>query len=261
MTLRDLDKIHQHFVTEIQQVRDFLTGTHQTITKKYSKSSKRFSPEEQKNLQLFLDRLKDKLEGKEEREEKIGLSLRVINHVMSVITGLKHSEFLAEMTLVYVMSFYEAFVKDYLKEILVFRRELLFSKKTLTFEEAASVQSIDELISYMAEKEVEGLAYESVDDLAKYFDDKLNINIVKTFVLWSIIREASYRRNIIVHNRGITNKIYCIKTGHKKIGEDLQTDIAYVIAVTDAVKAFLDFLHETVKRKFTKDRNRDQRET
>lgn len=241
----ELDNIRRGYSDEVSMIKDFLTGTHKAIRKR-PLTHKAFSEKDKQDLQDILDLLvKDMLE-----DERIRASKKVINYVKRIFTAFKYIEFLAEMTLVYLISFYEAFIKDYLKAIVTSRYEILRSKKTLTFEEIISFQSINELVEFMAEKEVAGLAYDSVDDVAKYFNEKFNINFGKNFQLWPIIREASYRRNIIVHNRGITNKIYCTKTGHKKIGEKLDTDITYVVNVCNAAIDFMDFTHKQSKKKF-----------
>jgi hypothetical protein len=103
----------------------------------------------------------------------------------------------------------------------------------------------------MAEKELSQLAYESIDDVARYFGKKFNINFESDFLLWSIIREASYRRNMVVHNKGLTDKIYCAKTGYKEIGKSLATDIDYVVAACDAVIEVIDFVHGKIKIKLS----------
>jgi hypothetical protein len=104
----------------------------------------------------------------------------------------------------------------------------------------------------MAEKEVSDLQYDSIDGIAEYFNEKFHIDFVNDFTMWPIVREASYRRNAIIHNKGIADKIYCLKTGHKKIGESLNTDINYVTKVCDAIIEFIHYTHEQAKKKFVK---------
>ncbi|MBM4141310.1 MAG: hypothetical protein FJ242_07495 [Nitrospira sp.] len=250
MNLADeLDNLHRHFLDEVLMIKDFLTGTYKAIVRKHSTKQKPFSEKDKQDLQNIIDHLRNDLEGRG-KDEYISASKKVINYVIRCLTGSKHSEFLAEMTLVYLISFFEAFVKDYLRAILTSRSEILSSKKILIFEEVATFQSMRELVRYMAEKEVAGLAYDSVDDVANYFNAKFNINFVRDFLLWPIIREASYRRNIVVHNLGITDKTYCLKTGHKKMGEHLDTSIEYVVKVCDAAIDCIHFTHKRAKKKF-----------
>lgn len=244
MNLADeLDNLHRHFLDEVLMIKDFLTGTYKAIVRKQSTKQKPFSEKDKKDLQKIINYLRND-------DEYISASKKVINYVIRRMKGSKYSEFLAEMTLVYLISFFEAFVKDYLRAILTSRSEILSSKKILTFEEVVPFQSMRELVRYMAEKEVAGLAYDSVDDVANYFNAKFNINFVRDFLLWPIIREASYRRNIVVHNLGITDKTYCLKTGHKKMGENLDTSIEYVVKVCDAAIDFIHFTHKQAKKKF-----------
>ncbi len=70
------------------------------------------------------------------------------------------------------------------------------------------------------------------------------------FESWDSLREIHYRRNVIIHNKGIANKLYCEKTGCKRCGEHLSTDSRYVSNAIRIVVSFMDFLHSRTRRKF-----------
>jgi len=100
----------------------------------------------------------------------------------------------------------------------------------------------------MAQKEVDVLGYGSVDDVADYFKDRFNL-VFEDFTNWPVLREASYRRNLILHNGGVTNDTYCTKTGYKKKNQHLRTNVDYVKNVSESVLEFIPFLHDQMTRK------------
>ena len=72
---------------------------------------------------------------------------------------------------------------------------------------------------------------------------------------FDIIREACYRRHIIVHNKGITDKKYCEKIPNSAIGARLSTDSEYVATVITSVGEFIDSLDECFSHKMHYDRD------
>ena len=254
MNLADeLDKIHDFFINEVLLIKRFLLGAHKNIVRKSSTNIKKLSNKHKSESEEIVRQIIDVVQGKliDAGSHTIRASKSVTKHLMSWFEGRIHSTFLTEMTLVYLISSHEAFLKDYLKAVLTSRSEILSSAKTLTFEEIVSFQSMNELRLHMAEKELSTLAYESIDDVARYFGNKFNIDFESNFELWSIVREASYRRNMIIHNKGLTDKKYCAKTGYKELAKSLATDIDYVVAACDAVMEFIDFIHGGMKLKFS----------
>ena len=78
------------------------------------------------------------------------------------------------------------------------------------------------------------------------------MNIVfADFDNWEKLREIHYRRNIIIHNKGMTNELYCMKTGFREMDKKLSTNSMYIIESVDIVKNFIDFVHSNVKSKFS----------
>ena len=83
------------------------------------------------------------------------------------ISPEKHKDFLSEMALSYLISIQEAFIKAYIFEILVHKKELLRSSATITFEEVSNYTSIKALIASLALKEVDGIGHGSIDDVGE----------------------------------------------------------------------------------------------
>lgn len=155
---------------------------------------------------------------------------------------------LAEMSLSYLISFEEAFLKDYLRHVLKSRRTLLKSGKQLSYETICQHKSMSSLIDVLAQREVDAFGFGSIDDFTKYFQDKFHVEF-SSFPRWDELREATYRRHLIVHNRGIVNERYSRATGYKGKHRHLDTDMAYCRRVGEALLEFVDFVHEQMLTK------------
>jgi len=228
--LINLGKNRDYFLGEVKMILDFIEEVGEFLSQKGRKS----------NVKLV--DVWDQQKGELKKE------LRRIPSVINMFP-YKYREFLSEMTLSYLISYQEAFIKECLRIILISRKSILKSKKKqLTYEEMCKFQSIKSLISHIAQKEVNELGRGSVDDISKYFDNQFDLSFEK-FSNWQILREAAYRRNLIVHNKGITNDVYCFKTGYKKENERLKTDIDYVKNICIILLKFIDFLHDGIIEK------------
>jgi hypothetical protein len=159
-----------------------------------------------------------------------------------------HVGFLAEMVIVYVVALQEAFVRDYLRAIFRAQPSLLRTgrKLGLTFEEACNFKSLDELREYLADSATEPVSHGNIDDVASYFEKRLNLRL-QDFANWQKVREACYRRNLIVHNKGNVNETYREKTGYKGPAGYLgDTDMPYVADRAGSIVGLIDFVHEKV---------------
>jgi len=172
--------------------------------------------------------------------------------IMSLITKeelLSDSKrFLSEMALVYLITLQEGFIKDYLFAILIHRRELLRTQETITYEDLASFESLDSMIAFIAQRKIDELT--GIDEVAKFFEKRLGLSLKNDFSSWTQLVEANYRRNVIVHNQGNTNEIYCQRTGHKGLGEHLDTDVEYVQKISSVIQEFIEFIHSKLSSKF-----------
>lgn len=265
-----LNKIYSRYYSDVRMIKEFTENIDKLLTCRQEiilKNISNLSNEEKKQLIIFA-KLISNAKKNPDREKEITdttdtitkskppkITLKVSSKVGDFLVGYfdpaKQKNFLSEMALVYLISYQEAFIKDYVKNILIARRDILKSKKTLnfTFEEICDLNSMDSLIERMVQEEVDKNFDGGIDDFADYFDNRFDLPIEKEFLDWETVKEASYRRNIIVHNRGRTNKKYCSKTGHRKTNEHLKTDSAYVQNATNAVLSFIDFIHSRMCEK------------
>lgn len=251
MTLAtNLGRVREQFVQEANIIKEFISATDKSLAGRMKHPRRLPSPEEARESRKLIKFLQRFLDGKIRNEESLSIKSKTIGAWLHRFAtyGTKR-RFLSEMALVYVIALQEAFLKEYLKTVLVSRKWLLKSGKTITFEEICDFGSVASLNRYLAEKKVEDVFHENIDDLAKYLEERFGLSFDSDLPGWPLIREANYRRNLIIHNRGITNKRYCLKTGHKEIGQRLNTDVGYVLGVASATIDFINFVHTKILAK------------
>lgn len=248
--LEDLERIRDHFLTEVRMVCNFIEKTERSLTRKQKAiKPSNWSLQDIADLEKLMKFIEAYSDPRIKKPPLFTLkSKRVRELLRSWTVPARYKEFLAEMTLSYLVSYQEAFIKEYLRTVLTSRKSILKSKKQLSYREVCAFRSIKSLISYVAQKEVDVLGYGSVDDLADYFKDRFNL-VFEDFTNWPALREASYRRNLILHNGGVTNDTYCTKTGYKKKNQHLRTDVDYVKNVSEPMLEFIPFLHDQMTRK------------
>ena len=161
--------------------------------------------------------------------------------VLHISSSIKQKTFFSEMALVYLVTRLEAFLKDYLQAVLLQDPRRLRSSTQLTYEEALRYPSMPALRRALAEREAEALGYKSIDEVDKALNKKFGVRLSE-FPSWKTVREMVYRRNLIVHNRGVINDIYRSTTGFRGKQKHLETDIKYVQAASSTILEFIDFI-------------------
>jgi len=99
------------------------------------------------------------------------------------------------------------------------------------------------------EKELREFTSHGIDDLSKSFRKHLGLRLEELGERdWKTVREASHRRNIIVHNKGKVDRKYREKTGYAGTNGYLAIDKPYISNLVDAIVNFIDFIHDRVSR-------------
>jgi hypothetical protein len=245
---KQLRSVVKSYISEIGLLRDFVVNVDKTLSRKLKrKPKKEFTQEHAEELRAVGEAIKNAVNGKSS-DTHIEISEEISNFILQKIIPIKHKSFLSEMALSYLISYQEAFIKDYIYEIFIHRKNLLRSGATITYEEINSHSSMKALIRALAQKEVDSIGYGSVDDTAEYLKKKFNIDITK-HNKWVELREANFRRNIIIHNRSRTNDTYCKKTGFKSRNQHLTTSNKYVLNSADTVISVINFIDEKLSIK------------
>jgi hypothetical protein len=164
---------------------------------------------------------------------------------------MQGSHLIREMSLVYLVAVFE----NYLQKILTFSfREkpeaLKTCQKNLSYEELMKFSDVNSIREAIIEKEIM-IVNEDIEEIREYIKRKFGTDIsqideksskqildyVKTAlklekcepVNWDNFKERFYRRNIIVHNLGMPNKLYRQKTGYQGKNEVLKVSMAYLL--------------------------------
>jgi hypothetical protein len=245
----ELEHVVNTYKSEISLIGEFVDYADKSLSRKQNRKPKtEFTKDQKDELKSVLDAIGKAIEG-ESNSVNLTISSEVSKIIMQKAVPIKHKSFLSEMSLSYLISHQEAFIKDYLYQILIHRQSLLRSGATMTFLEIKKHSSMKSLIASIAQKEVDSIGHGSIDDAADYIQKKLNIDMTE-FPKWEKLREACFRRNIIIHNKGVTNEIYCKKTGYKDRNKHIGTTNKYVLNAIDDVKSMINFLHKCILQKF-----------
>ncbi|RST28759.1 hypothetical protein [Chryseobacterium lacus] len=73
-------------------------------------------------------------------------------------------------------------------------------------------KTIEEFVDEIVSKKIEGLLYKSFEDQLLYLQKELKLNIESNIIEWDLIKEATLRRNLIVHNNSRINNRYLTET-------------------------------------------------
>lgn len=157
------------------------------------------------------------------------------------------------MGLITLFSLFEAFNKDYFQELYCFKPEIMKSKKKLIdLEYVLQFNNIEDLYRSLSQRELEKLGHMNIDDLAALLYKKFNIDLRKNLNCWSNLRESYYRRNLIVHTDRKVSKTYLEKclSENLKLGQELACDIEYVWKCHRNLDFYINFIDNSIRKKF-----------
>jgi hypothetical protein len=266
-----LEIVHSRYREEVREIREFaLNITESLLTASHSMAEEQIQLTDGE-VKLTKKRLEKLLSGKSNQLVGAPYDLRSMKGFIELFRwladilqsagapdklvdklreGLKpfvHIRYLMEMVVVYLVTIEEAFVTDYLRALFHVRPSLLRTEKKLdlTFEEACDLGSYEALRNYLENSAIEPLTHGGIDELSSYFEKRLNLRL-EEFPNWGKVREASYRRNLIVHNKGEVNKTYREKIGYKGADGYMGIDKPYISNLADAIVNFIDFTHDRI---------------
>lgn len=254
-----LQEVVNSYRTEIGLVRDFATDAHSMLHSKLLEHSRtRLEPEEKEQIREIvaaLDEVLFKARDSNARPKKgpvniqLKSSERVSKYIMQMTMPIRKQSLVAEMSLSHLVAYQEAFIKDYLYELLIRKREMLRTGGTTTFEKIVAHKSMGALVSAIARSEVNQLSQGGIDDIATTLEKRLNVRL-SDYEKWPALRELSYRRNLIIHNKGRVDDAYRRNIAIGEQRHSLSTDLEYVKAAAETILGYIDFVHEAVNRKF-----------
>lgn len=134
-----------------------------------------------------------------------------------------------EMILVYLITIFEEFLSNVLKNLFMKRPEILkSSEKKVSYQEAFQCKTLNELLKHISEKEVKDLIGYDIEEFGKYLSKTHHLDLTK-HKEWKQFKEFFYRRHAIIHNYGFPDSKYIFKTGYKGNKDAwLETDKRYL---------------------------------
>jgi hypothetical protein len=216
-----LGEAASRFQGDLHALREFIEFFEKVIEKKGKRASQpRLSKAAKKDIAGLMTLLRSAIATPPTKTIKYVItSPGAKSLLMSTVVQVKQRSLLAEMAVIYLIAQLEGYLKDLLRAVFLISPQSLKSKRQVTYEEILRHESLDDLKKGLAQREVDQLGRGSIENVDEYFRDKLNVAL-SSYSKWKIIREAAYRRHLLVHNSGVTNAAYCRATGHMKEGQN-----------------------------------------
>ena len=163
------------------------------------------------------------------------------------------SELIRILGLTYLVAIFKGYFVDIVKEILLAHPDALKSGRQLTTEEVLTQGGWKQIISYLAEREVEELENAPFQKVAKYFDEKFNINLNTVGVSAEKVTEILATRNIHIHNKGIVNQQFLklVKNSTLRVGTYKSITGEYLADSISIIDTLVQFIDTEVKAKFS----------
>ncbi|WP_045459131.1 hypothetical protein [Vibrio campbellii] len=244
-----LISVNRKYKSELSEILSFADTTERQLTTQFNNFPENRDDLDAQELVEVGKAILSAAESKTTSSISLNVSPSTAKLIKEKIVPLKHKGFLMDMTLSYLLSYQEAMFKDYIFNVLINQPNALKSKNTITYEDLLNYESIEEVVGYLAQKEVDQLGHGSIDDISDYLHKKFKLEL-SLFPKWTEIIEATFRRNLVIHNKGITNDAYCKRTGYKERGVHLVIDIEYIVSSAQNLIDLNDFIFSALLKKF-----------
>lgn len=127
-------------------------------------------------------------------------------------------------------------------------------EKQFSLEELASFETVDDARNYLIEKTVESVLRGSIQDWIEFLSSKLKLSMGYLNEHKDCLIEVTQRRNLLVHNGGVVNRIYLsnLPSSYKdipKIGDNIHISSEYLNnAISTFERCFLLIAAELWKK-------------
>jgi hypothetical protein len=118
---------------------------------------------------------------------------------------------LREATFVQFVSLFETFFFDLLRLWLVAHPRTLLGKQ-VDFQTVLDAAEVSDIVRHVADRELNELTYKKPADWFRYLDGRVKVGC-PTAAEIDRFAEAKASRDVLVHNRGTTNRTYLTKAG------------------------------------------------
>jgi len=135
--------------------------------------------------------------------------------------------FTRKMSLIYLISQFNEFLRGCIWQTFVAYPEILKSPVSIKFNDMYKFENIEEFRVDIADKEADVIMRQGIERINKHLKILFNLSLKKNKD-WNDFKERFYRRNILLHNAGISNQIYKIRTNDVKGKRDVRVTKAYL---------------------------------
>lgn len=162
------------------------------------------------------------------KDEEVQTMLDIFDKIAQLSS--RFDPLLRNMALIYLMALWEAFVSDLMHIMFCHRPEMMKSGANITYEELLKHASMDDLVTFLASREVRKDSYATTGDRLAFLAGRLRVDFDSMADL-SIddLVEMDARRNLLVHNGGIVNRDYMklVPDTSYAIGDEIGVDEKY----------------------------------
>jgi len=217
----------------IQHLNDNLTKLYKEYfsleTKKISKLQ--YTPESDNKLvqKILIQAIKrESFESLKINLDKISnkSKLNLKNILYTISNKISTDQFLQNMSIAYLIIIFEDFLAKNLKLSFFNKPMMLKSETQLNFEEIINLKNYNSIIQEMIERKTKSIIKKDIKDLRKTLLEFFKLDLMNDND-WIRFTEIFYRRNVIVHNEGISDQEYSDKTKNP-INVDLTPDGNYI---------------------------------
>lgn len=167
-------------------------------------------------------------------------------------TFRKFPEFIRVLGLSYLVTIFEGYLTDIVREILVSHPSELELGRHLSAETVLKLTGRKQIIRHLVDNEIDEFSYKSFSKVVDYFDKKFNINLRNSSVSINQIKEIFETRHIHVHNRGKISRQYLRSTGDSKLklGHYKTVTRNYLRNSIDVIIKIAEFIDREVQTKY-----------
>lgn len=170
----------------------------------------------------------------------------------------KQSRLLRQGALISLISYFESLEADLLNfYYLSYPAALPSEGKLLSLADLREIGSIDEAEKTLIMKEIDTFLHESLEGQVEYFIKRFKVDLKCSIPYMNLLVEVILRRNLVVHNNGVVNKIYLKRVGKEfvkqndiKEGDQLDINEEYLSLAIDTVCVFGTMLFQQSWRKW-----------
>lgn len=180
------------------------------------------------------------------QSEENASSFRMLQGIHNIHKSCQQESHLYGSSLISLTSVVEWFLSEILHSYYVkYPDSFNSSDKTFSLSDLKGLASIQDVEQYFLDKKIEEILRGSIDDWIRYLRSNLKLNMSYLDTYMKELSEIFHRRNLLVHNHGLVNRIYIAKVDEsQRLGARLDKPIS----VTDS---YLQHAIDLIERMLT----------